>query len=194
MKSSLTTTNIGLAEKEALKKMARRHEMTQVDFINSCVEYFSKSMVNPRDPIMSPREEMAKLTKRVDQVVRFIRTQEQKKLDPLLNNLMILERRIREYNDDPITKKELITSQNNLNDSFVTGHSNIRNGLMQLAEILKKRIDSEISKNIQLEKRMDYLSDMMQALVELMLKKGISGYRKEDVEHFQKLIKDYADN
>ena len=72
MNTTLTTTNIGKSELKSLRSLAQKHNLKQVDFINHAIAYFKKTGINPADEIYSPREEISKLSHRVDQVIRFI--------------------------------------------------------------------------------------------------------------------------
>ena len=67
-----------------LKKLSSNLDMTQGDFIAHAVEYFKKTGINPSEPIQSPREELTKVNKRINDVIAFIRTQESLYLKPIL--------------------------------------------------------------------------------------------------------------
>lgn len=94
--TNLTTTNIGVDELKHLKKLALNHKLKQVEFINASIAYFKKTGINPAEEIYSPREEIEKLTKRVDEVIRFMQVHEKQKLSPLLDRLVLLDKRINE--------------------------------------------------------------------------------------------------
>lgn len=93
---SLTTTNIGVEELKHLKKLAIHHGLKQSEFINSAIAYFRHTGVNPREKAYSPREEIERLTKRVDEVIRFMQVHERQKLSPLMERLILLDKRISE--------------------------------------------------------------------------------------------------
>ncbi|HPQ35694.1 MAG TPA: BfmA/BtgA family mobilization protein [Tenuifilaceae bacterium] len=105
--TKFTTTNIGVEELKHLRKLSTHHRLKQVEFINSAIEYFKKTGINPAEEIYSPREEIARLTKRTDEVVRFIQVFEKQKLSPLLEHLIILEKKLSENYANAITSSEL---------------------------------------------------------------------------------------
>lgn len=94
--TNLTTTNIGVDELKHLKKLALKHKLRQVEFINASISYFRKTGINPSEEIYSPREEIERLTKRVDEVIRFMQVHERQKLSPLTERLILLDKRINE--------------------------------------------------------------------------------------------------
>jgi hypothetical protein len=192
--SSLTTTNIGLVQRDRLKLLSRKHGVSQVEFINACVEYFHKSQVNPLEPILSPKDEIAKLTKRVDQVVRFIRTQEEKKLDPLLNNLIIVERKFQEMLGQSLTRKDY-------NKAYVSLGEQLSNSINTLKDALTEYMQYTLDQNKILakdrnitDKKLENLSETMLALSKLLINKGAIGYRKDDLDRCQQIIEKYGSN
>src|SRR5690554_5157982 len=107
MNTTLTTTNIGKSELKSLRSLAQKHNLKQVDFINHAIAYFKKTGINPADEIYSPREEISKLSHRVDQVIRFIKTQEEKKLTPLLYELILISRKLNEHMENKDTLEHI---------------------------------------------------------------------------------------
>jgi hypothetical protein len=103
----LTTVNIDNEEHKQLKKLAQHHGLTQSGFLNASVSYFRKTGINPAEEIYSPREEIAKLTKRVDEVIRFLQTHEKQKLSPLMERLILLEKQLKENYSKIITTDDL---------------------------------------------------------------------------------------
>ena len=102
-----TTTNIGLPELELLNKLATSHKMKNIQFINAAVLYFKKTGINPTEPELSPKDEIAKLEKRVNEVLKFFRVFEQDKLLPILERLIILEKKFGSSLDNLPLKDEL---------------------------------------------------------------------------------------
>jgi len=105
--STLTTTNIGKEELKHLRKIASHHGLKQVEFINATISYFRKTGINPAEEIYSPREEIERLTKRVDEVIKFMQVHEKQKLSPLLERLLLLERRLSEIYSKVVTVEDL---------------------------------------------------------------------------------------
>jgi NifB/MoaA-like Fe-S oxidoreductase len=134
MNTTLTTTNIGKAELKSLRALARKHNLKQVDFINHSISYFKKTGINPADEIFSPREEINKLTTRVDQIVRFIRTQEEKKLTPLLDELTIVSRKLNSQMKEQVTMP------------YFTKLIDIMSVLLETTEITRKSNEKHFSR------------------------------------------------
>lgn len=104
--AKLTTTNIGVEQLKSLKKLSTKHGLKQVEFINASIDYFRKTGINPSEEIFSPREEIARLAKRQDEIIGVIKTHE-KKLAPLLERLALLDAQIRETTSNLIEKEDL---------------------------------------------------------------------------------------
>ena len=66
-------------------------------FVLHSAEYFRKTGIDPsKSDIESPHKVMKELEKRAGQVVAYIKTHEQEKLNPLFEQLIILTRRLEE--------------------------------------------------------------------------------------------------
>lgn len=113
MATNLTTVNIKKEFQKELRKLSQSWGISQVEFLNNAIWYFKKTGINPQSPIFSPKEELVKLEARLNQIIKFIRQQEKEKLNPLLDELIITERRLKESlalgvdksDFDSITKK-----------------------------------------------------------------------------------------
>jgi predicted transcriptional regulator len=70
-----------------LKKIAEKESLTMSSFLDSAVSYFDKTKVSPQTDIISIKEEMKKLEKRVNQVIAFIRQFENENLIPLVKEM-----------------------------------------------------------------------------------------------------------
>lgn len=97
--------NITIKEEthKKLKKIAEKESLTMSSFLDSAVSYFDKTKVSPQTDIVSIKEEMKKLEKRVNQVIAFIRKFENDNLIPL----------IKEIKKDRITATETYNTINN---------------------------------------------------------------------------------
>lgn len=117
----LTTTNISVDHLKYLKKLAEKNGLKQVEFINAMVDFFRKTGVNPVEEISSPREEIQKLTKRVDEVIRFMQYHEKNKLSPLFERMLLLDKQLKDTYSKVVTAddlKPLIDQITALNDKF----------------------------------------------------------------------------
>ena len=95
----MTMTSIAVnrhALKEA-KLASKTLELTLGEFVLHSAEYFRKTGIDPsKSDIESPYKVMKELEKRVGQVVAYIKTHEQEKLNPLVDQLISLTRKLDE--------------------------------------------------------------------------------------------------
>ena len=90
----MATINVDEATKADLKTYCKKQGITQGDFVKYTLTYFRKSGINPADPPESVKEEIAKIEKRVSQLIGFQRTFERENLLPLLEALTKTEGKI----------------------------------------------------------------------------------------------------
>jgi len=77
------------------KALCKTHELTLGELVQHSVVYFKKTGINPSQADNeSPYKAIKELDKHIGQVVAFIRTQEQEKLNPLLEHLIIISRQL----------------------------------------------------------------------------------------------------
>ena len=78
-----TTTSVTIDRKTfvRLDRLAKSNNVSKKDYLSCALEYFEKYGINPVEH-ESPAKEMQKLIKRCDQVIAFIRKQEQDFLRP----------------------------------------------------------------------------------------------------------------
>ena len=76
-----------------VKTLSKTLELELGEFVEHSMLYFKKTGINPSKSVSeSPLKAIEELNKRVGQVVGYIKTQEQEKLNPLLEQLIILTR------------------------------------------------------------------------------------------------------
>jgi hypothetical protein len=80
--------------------------ITKKDFISLSLDYFQRYGINPAKH-ESPAKEMEKLIKKNDQVIGFIRKQEQDILRPMLEAITITEARIKANIESLVTSEKL---------------------------------------------------------------------------------------
>lgn len=191
MNTTLTTTNIGKSELKSLRLLAQKHNLKQVDFINHAIAYFKKTGINPADEIYSPREEINKLTHRVDQVIGFIKTQEEKKLNPLLDELILISRKLNAQMENQIT---------------VEHYNQILKVQKFIVEYLKTNQEVAVEAFEKTQKSMAVLPPQIEEIKQilaitkelhdvlyqsLMNRSNIKGFRYEDIQKFQQTIERY---
>lgn len=189
MNSTLTTTNIGRSELKSLRSLAKTHNLKQVEFINHAIAYFKKTGINPSDQIFSPREEINKLSTRMDQVIGFIKTQEEKKLNPLLDELILISRKLNDQMEKQITIEHLeklytlmirIVEEVKIGQEFNSKElQKIINGMSKLPLYF-----------IDIEKRQELTNKFQENLFTAHKNKTrLGGFQESDIEAFNQLSK-----
>lgn len=79
-----------------LKGYCTRNGISQGDFVRFALGYFKRSGIDPSSPPESVKGELAKIDKRISQLIAFQKTFEQKQLLPLIESLYKIEAEIRE--------------------------------------------------------------------------------------------------
>jgi len=191
MSKELTTTNISRSHQQVLKKLARKFELSQVDFLNGAVEYFRKTGINPTDELTSPKEEMAALNKRLDQVIRFMRVHERDKLSPLLDSLIIIDRRLKDKLEFLLTKEDLDNIESKIKNSF----EDFRGVLSDNKESMEKITNSISTANSNYvrgykhhNENLGKVIQLVELLFTLLMNKRLGGYNKEDIQNFKDAI------
>jgi len=93
----MATINVDEVTREDLKTYCKKQGITQGDFVKYTLAYFRKSGINPADPPESVKEEIAKVEKRVSQLIGFQKTFERDNLLPLLEALTKTEGKIDQH-------------------------------------------------------------------------------------------------
>src|ERR1017187_4816484 len=77
------------------KILCKTHELTLGELVQHSVVYFKKTGINPSQAdTESPYKAIKELDKHVGHLVALIKTQEEKKLNPLLEHLIIISRQL----------------------------------------------------------------------------------------------------
>lgn len=77
-----TTLTIGREESKQLERFCKAHGMTKKDFVSLSLSYFQREGIDPKNH-ESPKGEITKITKRLDQFFAFFKTQENELIRPL---------------------------------------------------------------------------------------------------------------
>ena len=83
-KSTLTTIGIDKATNRLIDKLCKRFNMKKGEIVRLAFIYVDKASINPADPPESVKTELAKIIKRQDDIIRFIRNYEEEKLNPMI--------------------------------------------------------------------------------------------------------------
>lgn len=185
--TTLTTTNIAKDKLRSLRKLASHHNLKQVEFINAAIDYFRKTGINPAEEIYSPREEIARLTKRVDEVIRFLQVHERNKLLPLMERLILLEKKLSEGYGKVAEKediKKLLAGLQVLERQLAANIS----GMSQNLVAQKERTQSGMDK---LETQVMKLTMLVGLLFEAMRNRSkLGSMREEDIQNFEHALRE----
>jgi hypothetical protein len=90
----MKTISINDPTHKELKALCKTYKITIVEFMQYGVLYFKQTGINPEQvPSESPQKAIKELGKRVEQIIGVIKAQEQDKINPLLEKIMMLVRR-----------------------------------------------------------------------------------------------------
>lgn len=83
-KTALTTIGIDQTTNRKIDKLCTRYNLKKGEIVKLAFEYMDKACINPSEPPESAKAELAKINKRQDDLVRFIRHFEEKELNPMI--------------------------------------------------------------------------------------------------------------
>jgi len=83
-KSTLTTIGIDHATNRLIDKFCKRYNLKKGEVVRLAFGYLDKASINPSDPPESVKSELAKINKRQDDLIRFIRHFEEEQLNPMV--------------------------------------------------------------------------------------------------------------
>jgi hypothetical protein len=82
-KSTLTTIGIDQTTNRLIDKFCKRYNLKKGEVVRLAFGYLDKASINPSDPPESVKSELAKINKRQDDLIRFIRHTEQEQSDAM---------------------------------------------------------------------------------------------------------------
>jgi predicted GNAT family N-acyltransferase len=179
---TLTTVNIETEAQKHLKKLAQHHGLTQLGFLNASVLYFRKTGINPAEEIYSPREEIAKLTKRVDEVIRFLQTHEKQKLSPLMERLILLEKQLKENYSKTITTDDL----NSILTEISTIKLQVQKSQQNLEPVIRNGFSTLETHNQAIYSFQQRIIALIALTFEALKNRNITGgFRDTDIKNFE---------
>ena len=90
----MKTINLDEYTHKELKSLCKKGKRSMVEFVRQGVVYFKKTGIDPSESVNeSPQKAIRELAHRVEQIIGIIKTQEQERMNPLLEQLMMLIRR-----------------------------------------------------------------------------------------------------
>ena len=83
-KTALTTIGIDHSTNRQIDKLCKQYNLKKGEIVKLAFEYVDKACINPSEPPESVKTELAKINKRQDDLIRFIRHFEEKELNPMI--------------------------------------------------------------------------------------------------------------
>ncbi len=83
-KSIYTTVSIDKETGRLIEKICKRYSLKKSEVVKLAFQYLEKAHINPADAPESVKSELAKINKRQDDIIRFIRKYEEDQLNPMI--------------------------------------------------------------------------------------------------------------
>lgn len=83
-KTALTTIGIDHSTNRQIDKLCKRYNLKKGEIVKLAFDYLDKACINPSEPPESVKTELAKINKRQDDLIRFVRHFEEKELNPMI--------------------------------------------------------------------------------------------------------------
>ena len=81
---TLTTIGIDRQTSKLIDKLCKRYSMKKGEIVRLAFVYIDKACINPSEAPESVKSELAKINKRQDDIIRFIRHYEEEQLNPMI--------------------------------------------------------------------------------------------------------------
>lgn len=83
-KTIFTTVAIDRETNALVEKICKRYSLKKGEIVKLAFRYLEKANINPADAPESVKSELAKINKRQDDIIRFIRHYEEEQLNPMI--------------------------------------------------------------------------------------------------------------
>ncbi|WP_294545751.1 BfmA/BtgA family mobilization protein [uncultured Bacteroides sp.] len=169
-----------------VEKICKRYSLKKGEIVKLAFLYLEKAHINPADAPESVKSELAKINKRQDDVIRFIRKYEEDQLNPMIRTSHSIAVR---FDSTVKEQKELITSEINttreLQDNVLKKitetfhqHANVINNQAKQINDLAGVINSSSKKQ---ERNNNKLVKLISLYSELATCGVMDGKRKENL-------------
>ena len=179
-KTIFTTISIDKETAALVEKICKRYSLTKSEVVKLAFGYIDKAHINPSEAPESVKSELAKINKRQDDIIRFIRHYEEEQLNPMIRTANSIAVR---FNTIGKTLETLILSQLESNQGKQTAV------LQKVSEQFGKHADVINQQGKQLNAlyqihQSDYkkLFQLMQLYSELSACGVMDGKRKENLK------------
>lgn len=142
------TLNSNSETKITIARLAKKFDMSLVDFMEAMAKYFEITGLNPKDQVvLSPAEELKKFR---DTIVSFMRKQENDFIKPTFGKMDTLIARFTDYINEEAPKKADIPGQNKIKSLALSGEiSTVEKKGSAASEAVKNDVNSEEYKELQ---------------------------------------------
>ena len=142
------TLNSNSETKITIARLAKKFDMSLVDFLDAMAKYFEVTGVNPKDQvILSPAEELKKFR---DTIISFMRKQENDFIKPTFGKMDTLIARFTDYINEEAPKKGETPGQNKIKPLALSGEKSKEEKRGSLvSETVKNDLNSEEYKLLQ---------------------------------------------
>src|SRR5665647_1094075 len=115
------TLNSNGDTKITIVRLAKKFDMSLVDFLDAMAKYFEVTGVNPKDQVvLSPAEELKKFR---DTIISFMRKQENDFIKPTFGKMDTLIARFIKYIEEEAPKNTEVTGQNKMKSLPLSGEN-----------------------------------------------------------------------
>ena len=142
------TLNSNGETKITIARLAKKFDMSLVDFLDAMAKYFEVTGVNPKDQvILSPAEELKKFR---DTIISFMRKQENDFIKPTFGKMDTLIARFIKYIEEEAPKNTEVAGQNKMKSLALSGEKSTEEKRGSLvSETAKNDLNSEQYKLLQ---------------------------------------------
>lgn len=180
-KTGLTSIGIDKATNRLIDKLCKRYSLKKGEIVRLAFAYIDKASINPLEPPESAKTELAKISKRQDDLIRFIRHFEEEQLNPMIratNSIAVrFETIVKDFSD--MLTNEVETSRD-LQSNVLKKLSEVFN---QHAEVVNNQ-GKQISSLSQMQQRSTKkLLKLIQLYSELSACGVMDGKRKETLKN-----------
>ncbi|GHU98865.1 clindamycin resistance transfer factor BtgA [Bacteroidia bacterium] len=142
-KTTLTTIGIDHSTNRQIDKLCKRYSLKKGEAVKLAFEYMDKASINPSEPPESVKSELAKINKRQDDLIRFVRHFEEAQLNPMVKATHAISVRF-----DTIVQN----LESKIDSEMESSHENIQNILRKMDEVFgeQKAVTQDITKRINL--------------------------------------------
>lgn len=160
-KTTLTTIGIDRSTNRQIDKLCKRYDLKKGEIVKLAFEYMEKACINPSEPPESVKAELAKINKRQDDLIRFIRHFEEEQLNPMIRAthsiavrfdgiVKALEELVKSETQTTREKHSIILQK--ISDQFVKYAETVNNQTKQLSALgqLQKHDNKKLSNLITL--------------------------------------------